>query len=57
MLQNVAYRPTVYRIGAWVMVFSTDYGRPERKYIFRNMSQGLPNPGFMQEKIQKGDFL
>ena len=25
--------------------------------IFRNMSQGLPNPGFMQEKIQKGDFL
>ena len=27
-----------------------------RKY-FRNMSQGLPNPGFMQEKVQKGDFL
>ena len=24
---------------------------------FRNMSQGLPNPGFMQEKVQKGDFL
>ena len=21
------------------------------------MSQGLPNPGFMQEKVQKGDFL
>ena len=20
----------------------------------RNMSQGLPNPGFMQEKVQKG---
>ena len=20
------------------------------------MSQGLPNPGFMQEKVQKGDF-
>ena len=27
-----------------------------RKF-FRNMSQGLPNPGFMQEKMQKGDFL
>ena len=27
------------------------------KKIFCNMSQGLPNPGFMQEKVQKGDFL
>ena len=27
-----------------------------RKF-FCNMSQGLPNPGFMQEKVQKGDFL
>ena len=25
--------------------------------FFRNMSQGLPNPRFMQEKVQKGDFL
>jgi hypothetical protein len=24
---------------------------------FHNMSQGTPNPGFMQEKVQKGDFL
>ena len=22
-----------------------------------NMPQGPPNPGFMQEKVQKGDFL
>ena len=22
-----------------------------------NMPQGLPNPGFMQGKVQKGDFL
>jgi len=22
-----------------------------------NMSQGLPNPGFMEEKLQKGHFL
>ena len=25
--------------------------------IIHNMSQGPPNPGFMQEKVQKGDFL
>ena len=24
---------------------------------FHNMSQGPPNPGFMHEKVQKGDFL
>ena len=28
---------------------------PTRKNI-HNMSQGPPNPGFMQEKVQKGDF-
>jgi hypothetical protein len=27
------------------------------RIFFHNMSQGLPNPGFMQEKVQKGDFL
>ena len=25
--------------------------------FFRILSQGPPNPGFMQEKVQKGDFL
>ena len=25
--------------------------------FFRIMPQGRPNPGFMQEKVQKGDFL
>jgi hypothetical protein len=29
----------------------------EIQKFFRNMSQGLPYPGFMQEKVQKGDFL
>ena len=29
---------------------------PIRKNI-HNKPQGLPNPGFMQEKVQKGDFL
>ena len=28
----------------------------KRKNI-HEMSQGLPNPGFTQEKVQKGDFL
>ena len=27
-----------------------------RKNI-HNLSQGLPNQGFLQEKVQKGDFL
>ena len=29
---------------------------PFRKNI-HNMPQGPPNPGFMQENVQKGDFL
>ena len=24
---------------------------------FHNLSQGPPNPGLIQEKVQKGDFL
>ena len=27
------------------------------KQNIQNMPQGPPNPGFMQEKAQKGDFL
>ena len=27
------------------------------RFFFHNMSQGPPNPGFIQEKVQKGDFL
>ena len=27
------------------------------RIFFRKMSQGLANPGFMQEKVQKVDFL
>ena len=26
-------------------------------YFFHNMRQGMPNLGFMQEKVQNGDFL
>ena len=27
------------------------------RIFFHNLSQGPPNPGFMQKKVQKGDFL
>ena len=27
------------------------------RIFFRIITQGPPNPGFMQEKVQKGDFL
>ena len=33
------------------------FGKNEKLPKFHNMSQGLPNPGFTQEKVQKGDFL
>ena len=29
----------------------------EARKKFHNMSHRPPNPGFMQEKVQKGDFL
>ena len=32
------------------------YENANKKNIHK-MSQGPPNPGFMQEKVQKGDFL
>ena len=32
------------------------YENGNKKYI-HNMSHGLPNPWFMQEKVLKGDFL
>ena len=28
-----------------------------KKDFFRNVSQDRPNAGFMQEQVQKGDFL
>ena len=27
------------------------------RILFRNMTQGPPNPEYMQEKVQTGDFL
>ena len=41
----------------WPKAFFWSIMKIAIRKIFRNMSQGLPNPGFMQERVQKGDFL
>ena len=41
----------------WPKAFFWSIMKMAIRNVFRNMSQGLPNPGFMQEKVQKGDFL
>ena len=41
----------------WPKAFFWSIMKMAIRIFFRNMSQGLPNPGFMQEKVQKGDFL
>ena len=52
MLQKNAFSQKNFKFHARVQ--KCHFGKNEK---FRNMSQGLPNPGFMQEKVQKGDFL
>ena len=39
----------------WPKAFFWSIMKMAIRNFFRNMSQGLPNPGFMQEKVQKGD--
>ena len=41
----------------WPKVFFWSNYENGKKNFFCNMSQDPPNPGFMQEKVQKGDFL
>ena len=41
----------------WPKAFFWSIMKMAIRKFFCNMSQGLPNPGFMQEKVQKGDFL
>ena len=56
--QNGTFEP-VHEIWIffWPKVFFWSIMKmPIRKNI-PNMPQGSPNPGFMQEKVQKGDFL
>ena len=41
----------------WPKVFFWSIMKMPTRKFFRIMTQGPPNPGFMQEKVQKGDFL
>ena len=56
--QNGTFEP-VHEIqkNFWPKAFFWSIMKMAIRNFFRIMSQGLPNPGFMQEKLQKGDFL
>ena len=41
----------------WPKVFFWSIMKMKIRIFFRILTQGPPNPGFMQEKVQKGDFL
>ena len=41
----------------WPKVFFWSIMKMAITIFFCNIYQGLPNPGIMQEKVQKGDFL
>ena len=56
--QNGTFKP-VHEIWIffWPEVFLWSIMKMSIRKNIHNMPQGLPNPGFMQEKVQKGDFL
>ena len=56
--QNGTFEP-VHEIQKkfWPKAFFWSITKMAIRIFFRNMSQGLSNPGFMQEKVQKEDFL
>ena len=41
----------------WPKAFFWSIMKMAIRFFFHNMSQRPPNPGFMQEKVLKGDFL
>ncbi len=41
----------------WPKVFFLKHYENANKKKNHNLSQGPPNPGFMQKKVQRGDFL
>ena len=56
--QNDTFEPVhEIQIFFWPKAFFWSIMKMAIRKFFRNMSQGLPNPGFIQEKVQKGDFL
>ena len=56
--QNGTFKPLheIQKI-FWPKAFFWSIMKMAIKNFFRIMTQGPPNPGFMQEKVQKGDFL
>ena len=40
----------------WPQAFFLSIMKMAIRKNIHNLSQGLPNQGFMQEKVQKGDF-
>ena len=56
--QNGTFEP-VHEIQKifWPKSFFWSIRKMAIRKFFCNVSQGLPNPGFIQEKLQKGDFL
>ena len=56
--QNGTFEP-VHEIQKffWPKLFFWSIMKMAKRIFFRIMTQGPPNPGFMQEKVQKGDFL
>ena len=56
--QNGTFEP-VHEIQKffWLKVFFWSIMKMAIRKFFGIMTQGPPNPGFMQEKVQKGDFL
>jgi hypothetical protein len=45
------------RMSFWPKAFFCSIMRMAIRKNIHNLSKGPPNPGFMQEKVQKGDFL
>ena len=41
----------------WLKLYFWSIMKMAVRIFFCIMTQGPPNPGFMQEKVQKGDFL
>ena len=56
--QNGTFEPVhEIRNFFWPKLFFWSIMKMAIRKFFRIMPQGPPNPGFMQEKVQKGDFL
>ena len=56
--QNGTFKPVhEFQNFFWLKLFFWSIMKMAIRNFFCIMTQGLPNPGFMQEKVQEGDFL